>query len=769
MALQLKFFGGWEARLGDVPVVGGRLAMRLLALLALRAPREVERAWLAETLWPDAEESRGRFYLRRTLLELRETLGECLTVEGSRLRLSCHSDLQDFEAALRRQDPHAAAALHTGPFLAGWSEEWVLVERTRCEQALQAALETRTLHLERHDSLPQPLTPLRGRDDDLRRVGELLQQSRLVTLTGAGGVGKTRLAQELARESATHFRNGAVFVDLSALQPGARLGDTLAQSLGLRFGVSGGQEVAIHWLQQKNLLFVIDNCEQLLSDAALLIRTLLTRTSQVRLIVTSREALRIPGETLWRVPSLALEAAEALFLERAQEASPEWQPTPAEHTAIAAICRRLDGIPLAIELAATQIATLPATELAQRLEGSFLSLLSEDLSAPPRHRTLEAAIRWGVDLLTPGEHLLFARLAVFSGGWSLTAAEAVCTDATLEQVAPLLARLVARSLVVLSGERYRFLEPLRTFAHDLPEAHDPVLLRHHAHYFCTFATGQLHALRTHHESKALLALAHEQANLELALSRSNDPQTTRCLGLSLGRFLRRRGYATAATAPLERALATGMSDPELLCERASLHLDLEEPTLARACAERALASAQGAIAKADAQNLLGQAAEQQHDFLSAHQHFQEALQLYRSVEEHAGVARMQNNLGYLAFLDATLDRAAAEVSLREAILVLKASGDQHAISSALNNLGNLAFLRSDWSAAEAAYAHSQALEEALGNPLGVARAQSNRGEVAQQQGEREKALALYTEAECRFRELGSPLADYTAQLREQLR
>lgn len=753
-------------------MVCGRLASRLLALLALRAPREVERAWLAETLWPDAEESRGRFYLRRTLLELRETLGECLTVEGSRLRLSCHSDLQDFEAALRRQDTRAASALHSGPFLAGWSDEWVLTERTRSEQALQAALETRTptLDLERHDSLPLPLTPLRGREDDLKRVLALLHQSRLVTLTGAGGVGKTRLAQELGLESANHFRNGAVFVDLSALQPGARLGDTLAQALGLRFGASGGQEVALHWLQHKNLLLVIDNCEQVLSEAALLVRTLLTQTREVRLLVTSREPLCIPGEALWRVPSLTLDAAEALFLERARDAVPGWQPTESEHAAIAAICRRLDGIPLAIELAATQIAALPAIELAQRLEGSFLSLLGEDLSAPPRHRTLEAAIQWGVELLTDSERLLFARLAVFSGGWSLAAAEAVCGDSALEekQVAPLMARLVGRSLVGFSEGRYRFLEPLRAFASALAEATDPLLEARHAAFFCALARAQLKALRTHGEGVALEALALEQANLEVALARPLSPEVTACLGLGLGRYLRRRGYATAAVAPLEQALTCAPGNLELLCEQAGLSLDLAKPEQARFYAQKALSQATHPSAEAEALNLLGQAAEQEKDFALARRHFERARALYTAVGERAATARMQNNLGYLAFLDPTQDRVAAEEALREAIATLQETGDQHAISSALNNLGNLAFLREDWRAAQAAYSQSQELEEALGNPLGVARALSNLGEVAQQQSDTERARTLYSEAERRFRELGSPLADYTAQLREQL-
>lgn len=757
MALLVKFFGGWDARLGDAPVVCGRLAARLLALLALRAPREVERAWLAETLWPDADETRGRFYLRRTLVELRVALGEAadslLITDGSRLRLHCHTDLQDTHAAR-----------HSGAFLAGWSDEWVLNERTHREQV-------QILSLERHDNLPLPLTPLRGRERDLERVCGLLLQSRLVTLTGAGGVGKTRLAQEVARLSAAHFRNGVVFADFSALTPGARLTDTLAQALGLRFGAaSEGHAAVLRALKEQQIILFIDNCEQILSDSAVLVRTLLTQAPQVRLLVTSREPLHIPGEAVWRVPSLTLTDAEALFCERAQEACPQWQPTSPEEKAITTICRRLDGIPLAIELAATQIAALSATQLALRLEGSFLLLLGEDLSAPPRHRTLEAAIQWGVDLLPESERCLFARLSVFSGGWSLEAVEAVCGDSTLEtkQIAPLLTRLVGRSLVVLSERRYRFLEPLRAFASALPEASLPELPARHAAYFCTFSAHHLSALRTHGESAALQALAHEQANLEAALSRSVTVDTTHCLGLALGRFLRRRGYAQAAVSPLERALACAPTHHELLCESAGLHLDLQAPQRARACAEQALALAAGSADEAEARNLLGQAAEQEQDYAQARMHFERALALYTAVGERAAVARMRNNLGYLAYLDATLDRTAAETALREAIAILKETGDQHAVSSALNNLGNLAFLRSDWVAAGQAYAASQELEEALENPSGVARALSNLGEVAQQQGEPEKARALYTEAERRFRELGSPLADYTAQLREQL-
>lgn len=775
MALLLKFFGGWDARLGDAPVICGRLAARLLALLALRAPREVERAWLAEILWPDADESRGRFYLRRTLLELREALGQAadslLIAEGSRLRLSCHSDLQDFEAALRQRDPSAAMAQSCGPFLAGWSDEWVLNERTRYEQALLDLLETRTLERERLDNLPLPLTVLRGRDQELERLSGLLLQSRLVTLTGVGGVGKTHLAQEVARRSAPRFRNGAVFADFSTLTPGARLTDTLAQTLGLRFRAgSEGQDAVLHALKEKQLLIFIDNCEQILSESALLVRMLLTCTSQVRILVTSREPLHVPGEAVWRVPSLSLSDAEALFRERAQAACPQWQPTATEETAITAICRRLDGIPLAIELAATQVAALPARELALRLEGSFLSLLGEDLSAPPRHRTLEAAIQWGVDLLSESERRLFARLSVFSGGWNLEAAEAVCGDFSLEtkQIAPLLARLVARSLVVFSENRYRFLEPLRAFASALPEASLPELLARHTAYFCVFSTQHLSSLRTRGESTALQALAHEQANLEAGLARATTVEATCCLGLALGRFLRRRGYAQAAVSPLERALSCAPAHHELLCESAGLHLDLQAPQRARACAEQALALAADPADEAEALNLLGQAAEQERDFAQARTHFQRALALYTSAGERAASARMQNNLGYLAFLDAALDRTAAEAALREAIVTLKETGDQHAVSSALNNLGNLAFLRSDWEAAREAYAASQELEEALGNPSGVARALSNLGEVAQQQGEREKARALYTEAERRFRELGSPLASYTAQLKEQL-
>lgn len=378
MVLQLRLLGGFEAQVSGTPVVCGRLGVRVLALLALRQGRETERAWLAATLWPDAEESRSRFYLRRTLSELREALGESalLVAEGSRLRLEAQTDLQAFEQALQRQDTATANALYRGPLLEGWHDDWALVERNRCEQALLAALESqadipclrRALTLDplresvvralmqalaaRGDAaaaqqefralrqrlaqqclgepdpqtvalarqlkpsadqpaaklrladpprpLPLPLTPLRGRDEDLTLLLGLLRSHRLVTLTGAGGIGKTRLAQEVALESEARFPAGAVFVDLSAQQPGGALGDVLAQALGLR-----SLEVALHYLQDKYLLLVFDNCEQLMSECAQVVRALLTRTRQVHVLATSREPLHLPGESVWRVPSLA--------------------------------------------------------------------------------------------------------------------------------------------------------------------------------------------------------------------------------------------------------------------------------------------------------------------------------------------------------------------------------------------------------------------------------------------------------------------------------
>lgn len=808
-----------------------------MALLALRQGRETERAWLAATLWPETEESRGRFYLRRTLSELREALGggDTLVAEGSSLRLEAQTDLQAFELALRRQDAAAADTLYRGPLLEGWHDDWALVERNRCEQALLMALESQAeipmlrrvltldplresavralmqaladrgdaaaaqqefralrqrlaqqclgepdpqtvalarqlkpstdqpavkLRLERLPTLSLPLTPLRGRDEDLTLLLGLLRSHRLVTLTGAGGIGKTRLAQEVALESEPRFRSGTIFVDLSALKPGALLGDVLAQALGLR-----SLEAALHYLQDKQLLLIFDNCEQIIEESSTLVRMLLTRTRQVHVLATSREPLHLPGESVWRVPSLSSDAAEALFLERVRDHSPYWAPTPEERTAVGMICRRLDGIPLALELAAPLLDALPAVELARRLEGSFLLQLGEAPSAPPRHRTLEAAIRWGTDLLSPEERTLLAQLSVFSGSWSLPAAEAICGDS---QLATRLARLVGRSLVVQAEGRYRFLEPIHAFARTLPGADDAALRAHHGNYFAQWATEQLAALRTHGESGALQRLTVEQANLEAALQRSEDTALTVALGLALGKFLRRRGYATGAVLPLEQALAVAPEQAALLCERAAAHLDLQEPEQARVRALQAQAVATSGVEQADALNLLGQAAEQCHDYTQAHADFTEALRLYRAAGEQAGAARLQNNLGYLAFLDPQQDREAAEQALTEALVVLKEVGDQHAVSSALNNQGNLAFLRADWDAAEVAYAASQVREEALGNPLGVARALSNLGEVAQQRGERETALRLFTDAEQRFRELGSPLADYTAQLKEQV-
>jgi predicted ATPase len=342
--------------------------------------------------------------------------------------------------------------------------------------------------------LPFPLTPFIGRERELADIARLLTASRLVTLTGAGGVGKTRLAVEVAA-AVTGFGDGANFIDLSSVRDPALLPGAVARSLDMedRDGTDLRQRLARVLRGQRRLL-VIDNCEHLRAACAGLVTELLSQCPGSAVLATSRAPLGVPGEVTWRVPSLSfpwpenppaveeLEGFEAvaLFLARARCARPGMPVEPGDAPAVTSICYRLDGIPLALELAAARASAMSLAEIAARLTGCMELLVSSG-AGPARHQTLRASVEWSHQLLSGPERAVFRRLAVFVGGWTLEAAEAVCALPALaprpapgsslvgqEEVAGLLASLVDRSLVqadhIPTGSRYRLLEVIRAFA-----------------------------------------------------------------------------------------------------------------------------------------------------------------------------------------------------------------------------------------------------------------------------------------------------------------
>jgi predicted ATPase/DNA-binding XRE family transcriptional regulator len=332
--------------------------------------------------------------------------------------------------------------------------------------------------------LPTELSSFVGREREIAVLARELLTSRLLTLTGPGGVGKTRLALEVAERRRSEFADGACFVSLAQIADPAMVPDAVVSALGLRPERNRpALETLLHRLRGRDLLLVLDNCEHLLSGCSPLADGVLRACPAVRILATSREPLGLPGETVWAVRALALPdtqwvpsvdgllASEAtrLFVERTASAQSNFKLRPDHAPAIAEICWRLDGIPLAIELAAGLVRSLTVVQIARRLEDRFGLLSNGPRAGPPRHQTLRAAVDWSYELLAEAERVLFNRLSVFVGGWTLESAESVCGGGVVQpaEIVQLLARLVDRSLVVAEEQsgamRYRLLETLRQY------------------------------------------------------------------------------------------------------------------------------------------------------------------------------------------------------------------------------------------------------------------------------------------------------------------
>ncbi|WRZ90322.1 tetratricopeptide repeat protein [Streptomyces sp. NBC_01007] len=438
--------------------------------------------------------------------------------------------------------------------------------------------------------LPAQLTRFIGRDVELRRVGDLLAGARLVTLTGPGGAGKTRLAIEAARICAgatstgnptptptrtgtgtgtgTHSHINACasvyadvcVVELTDLTDGSRIPYAILTALGVHEGfrtpASDTTRRLLAALEDRELLLVLDNCEHLVEEAAQVAALLLGACPGVRILATSRESLGITGEVLCPVPPLPPEAAVRLFLDRAAAVRPGF----AGHPRVARICAALDGLPLAIELAAARLRTLTPDELADRLGDRFRVLSRGDRTKAPRHRTLRAVVEWSWDLLDEEERGLARRLTVFSGGATLAAIEAVCAVPYPED---LLASLVEKSLLEAVDGRYRMLETIRAFAAEhLASAGEEDRLRDaHARYFLGLAEEAEPHLRSSGQLPWLARLSTERGNLDAALRRlvRADPRRALLLMAVLSWFWRLRGLH-GEQVPLAQELLTALGD-----------------------------------------------------------------------------------------------------------------------------------------------------------------------------------------------------------------
>ena len=426
----------------------------------------------------------------------------------------------------------------------------VIMTFQRCVQALselglEPSEETRALAekwTSSPNNIPIPMTSLIGRETELKEVANLLSKSRLVTLTGSGGMGKTRLSIQVAEEMLRMFPDGVWFLDLAPLSDPALVPDTLANLLGLR--EAGNTKLAvtdllINSMSSWKALVVFDNCEHLIEACVRLVDILLTACKDLSILATSRQALRVSGEIRYRVPSLevpkiniekqihviANTASVRLFVERAAAVSPGFAINPQNVFDIAQICQRLDGIPLAIELAAARTSMMTVGQIVKRLDDRF-NLLTRGLrSALPRHQTLRATIEWSYGLLSEKERVLFRRLAVFVGGWTLEAAEEVSGGSGIDpsNVPYLLSQLVNKSLVLVetsnSENRYRRLETIRQYAREsfIESGEEQNIRTRHLEYFLELSQQAEAALSGPAQGEWYAGLNDERENLRAAL------------------------------------------------------------------------------------------------------------------------------------------------------------------------------------------------------------------------------------------------------------
>jgi non-specific serine/threonine protein kinase len=428
------------------------------------------------------------------------------------------------------------------------------------------------------------LTSFVGRQREIADVATLLLSTRLLTLTGAGGCGKTRLAVELARRALTEFPDGTRLVDLTPLAEPSLVAQTVATALDIRQSPNRTLVESIgDQVRHRRMLLLLDNCEHVVAAAAELARTLLGTAPLVTILATSRENLGVDGETTWRVPSLTFPDtrhggsvdellqfdAVRLLTERAVAAGSTFAVTSANAAAVSDVCRRLDGIPLAIELAAARLKVLSIEQINERLDDRFRLLTRPERAPLGRQRTLEATVDWSYNLLSDAERELARRLSTFAGGWTLEAAERVCTGEALERddVLDLMSRLIDKSLVMADSDfagarRYRFLETVRHYLHQrLQQSGEADAIRYrHFTYFHDLARRAEPELTRAAQFEWLDRLQAEHDNLrgalEWRLSGDDRSVDTMELATALHWFWLKRAYLAEGQQWLERALAS---------------------------------------------------------------------------------------------------------------------------------------------------------------------------------------------------------------------
>ncbi|MBI5302769.1 MAG: tetratricopeptide repeat protein [Chloroflexi bacterium] len=634
------------------------------------------------------------------------------------------------------------------------------------------------------DNLPIPLTRFIGREKEIAEVIRLSEQTRLLTLTGSGGCGKTRLALEVATRLADSFEHGVALVEFAPLNDPALVPQAVAHVLDVRESANQSLSQSLaNFLRPQQFLLVLDNCEHLIMESAHLVEELLQACPRLSILATSREALNVAGETTWRIPPLQIpdpmttttpetlltSDSACLFVDRASSIEQTFAATSDNANAIAQICFRLDGMPLAIELAATRVKTLSVEQIAARLDDRFRLLTTGNRTAPTRQQTLRATMDWSYALLSDEERITLNRLSVFAGGWTPEAAEAICAD--VSDVLDLLSRLVDKSLVIAEtrdgATRYRMLETIRQYAWEKLNETGKVegTYNRHLDFFLHLAEEAEPNLVGPDPLKWLRRLDSEYGNLRLALRAAVEFKATDkglCLVCALGQFWEARGYFSEGRALATLFLASSAEmDPstKLICAQVLFHV--------------------------------GWLAVLQNDYVTGDSLLQESIALCQELGDDTGAARALVPLSFAALnhgnsalanslIDKALalltpqgekhtlaqalnirgivlreqgDYASARASMDESLALRRALEDKRAIATSLNDIGATAFAQGD-PGAEAMLETSLKMRQELDEQFGIPRCLHDLGAVALNQGDLVRAHTHYSEGLAIFRDQG---------------
>lgn len=679
----------------------------------------------------------------------------------------------------------------------------------------------------RPNNLPVQLTSFIGREEEMKQIKNALKESRLLTLIGPGGTGKTRSALQIAADVIDDYTNGVWFIELASKSEKDFLANAVAQVLGIPESNSiSAEDSLIEFLKEKNLLIILDNCEHIVDACAALAEKLLKSCNQIKILATSRESLRISGERTHKTSSLLFPDPKnnetpaeltqyesvRLFVERALSVNPDFRVTDKNAKALAGICYQLDGIPLAIELAAARVKILSLEKIQQRLNDNFKLLAGNNRSLMPRQQTLRALIDWSYDLLNEYEKILWSRLSVFSSGWTLEAAEKICADDADEELLIIehLQNLAEKSIVIYDeeNERYKMLETIRQYGSEkLKEGTEyKEIVMKHLHFF-TSAAGEISSKITGTDLLQGMKLADsEYGNIEKSLRNSLEfgciEEGLRIAG-SMGSYWFKRGYIREGLRWIERVLEKS-TDIKNFSKAKTL---IQAGTLSRHSGEyeqslkyyyeslKIYDEAKNIAGKGNVYSHIGCIFVEQGKFDEALDMFDQAMQICKKEDNQTGTINLLNNignalkkgkgdfkkikqihedglalsrktgnknlifgalngLGNILLLD-TENFNEASKYFEECLSISKETGDKPEMAQTLNNLGALAILNEDYKKAESLFNECLAISRDAGMKFGIPLSIMNLGLAASRQDEFDKAVSLLTESYEQFKSIGN--------------